>query len=302
MQITELLQRVRAGDQQALHFLVMDYIDGRPIDDYCESLPIRQKVELLMPICEAVSYAHRQLVVHRDLKPGNIMVGPDGIPKLLDFGIAKILDAASEAATTVERRLTPVYASPEQVRGQPVGMATDIYSLGAILYKILTGCQPFNLTGGMMAAELEAAICEKEVTRPTQLNHEVDQDVEAIVLKAMRKEPGERYATAGQLASDLKAWLEFRPVRARRGDRWYLARRYIRAHWAPLTAVAIALSGVTAGLMVARHEREVTEWRFEIARTTRLTNAGQSVKAAISPDGRYIAHIRYSHRAWNPCE
>jgi serine/threonine-protein kinase len=97
----------------------MEYIDGKPIDDYCESLPNRAKVELLVPICEAVSYAHKQLVIHRDLKPGDMLVGPDGIPKLLDFGIAMLMDAASEATATIERRLTPVYASPDQVTGQP---------------------------------------------------------------------------------------------------------------------------------------------------------------------------------------
>ncbi len=290
--IARLLDAGHREDGQP--YLVMEYIDGKPIDEYCASLPIRSKVELLVPICDAVSYAHEHLVIHRDLKPGNILVGPDGIPKLLDFGIAKLMDAAGEVTATIERRLTPVYASPEQVRGQPVRMATDIYSLGAILCKLLTGRGPFQQTSGMTPTELEAAICGKEVTRPSQLLPGIDRDLDAIALKALRKEPDERYAGAAQLGADFRAWLEGRPVHARHGDRWYLAKRYIRRHWAPLTAVAIALSGVAAGLVVARHQREATERRFETTRTTRLTSAGQSFKAEISPDGRYIAHTVFA--------
>ncbi len=268
----------------------MEYIDGKPIDEYCAGLSTRSKVELLLPICDAVSNAHEHLVIHRDLKPGNILVGADGIPKLLDFGIAKLMDASGEATATIERRLTPVYASPEQVRGRPVSKATDIYSLGAILYKLLTGRGPFQLTAGMTATEMEAAICEKEAARPSQLVPAIDQDLDAITLKAMRKEPDARYSGAAELGTDLTAWLEGCPVRARHGDHWYLAWRYIRKRWAPLAAAAVAVCGLAAALVAPRPQSEVTERRFETIRTKRLTSEGKSFKAAISPDGRYIAH------------
>jgi Tol biopolymer transport system component/predicted Ser/Thr protein kinase len=285
--IARLLDAGHRDDGQP--YLVMEYIDGKCIDEFCEGLSIKSKVELLSPICEAVAYAHQHLVIHRDLKPRNILISADGIPKLLDFGIAKLMDTASDTTATIERRLTPVYASPEQIKGEPVGTATDIYSLGAILYKLLANRQPFQLNGGT-ASELEAAICEKAVIRPSQLNSKIDRDLDAIVLKAMRKEPGERYAGATQLGEDLKAWIERRPVRARQGNRWYLARRYIRKRWAPIAAVAFALSGLAAGLIVARQERKTGGGPFEITSTTRLTSDGKSFRAAISPDGKYIAH------------
>ncbi len=275
--ITHLVDAGHRDDGQP--YLAMEYVDGEPIDKYCELLPIRQRVELLLEVCAAVDYAHQNLIAHRDLKPSNILVGDDGRPKLLDFGIAKFMDEASDMTGNGERRLTPTYASPEQIRGEAVGTATDIYSLGAILYRLLAGVEPFQVTGSMTPSQLALAICEKPVTRPSELNPEVDKDLNAIVLKAMRKEPVERYATAGKFAADLRAWLDHRPVRARQGNWWYVARRSLRRHWVPATAVGIAIVTLAAGLLITLHERDIERRRFEAVR--QLANKLLKVEGSI---------------------
>src|SRR5262249_2007121 len=200
------------------------------IDQYVVGRDPREILELFLKVCEAVSYAHRNLVIHRDLKPSNIVIDGNGQPKLLDFGIAKILDAP-EDTRTLDRMLTPDYASPEQVRGDPQTTATDIYSLGAVLYKLLTGRGPRETSrreeaGGAMKAK------EGEFVPPTQLNDEIPRDVDHILRKALREEPNERYSSADAFADDVRAILEFRPVAARSGERWYRTRKFLRRHWA----------------------------------------------------------------------
>jgi serine/threonine protein kinase len=241
---------IDAGHRADGHpYLVMEYIEGQPIDEYSRDLSVRAKVRLMTTVCEAIASAHQKLVVHRDLKPGNIIVDSHGNPRVLDFGIAKLMDE-SDSTMTLERLLTPEYASPEQMTGAPVTTATDIYSLGAVLYKLLTGEAP--------ARDLPPPPSRKCAT--------VDRDLDAIALKTIRAEPQERYATADKLAEDLRAWLNHRPVAARQAERWYRARRYMRRYWALVAAGAVAAAGLIAGLVAARSERDVAQQRFNEVR------------------------------------
>ena len=245
---------IDAGHRSDGHpYLVMEYIDGRPIDEHCRTLPVREKVALIATVCEAIASAHQALVVHRDLKPANILVGANGNPCVLDFGIAKLMDD-SDATATMERRLTPEFASPEQLMGAPVTTASDIYSLGAVLYTLLTGEAPSR----------------ENPAPPSRRCATADRDLDAIVLKTIRVEPQGRYATADKLADDLRAWLDHRPVAARQGERWYRARRQLRRHWALAAAGAIAASGLIVGLVAARSERDAAQQRFNEVR--RLAN------------------------------
>jgi serine/threonine protein kinase len=240
---------IDAGHRADGHpYLVMEYIEGQPIDEYSRTLPIREKVALIAKVCDAIASAHQNLVVHRDLKPGNILVDANGNPQVLDFGIAKLIDAA-DSTETIERRLTPEYASPEQIAGAPVTTAADIYSLGAVLYKLLTGEAP-----------------ERKKPSPPSRTSMADRDLDAIVLKAIRAEPHERHATANELGEDLRAWLQHRPVGARKGERWYRARRGLRRYWAFAAAGAVVATGLIAGFVTVRSERDLAQQRFEEAR------------------------------------
>jgi serine/threonine-protein kinase len=212
-------------------------------------------------VCAAISYAHRNLVIHRDLKPSNILVDRSGHPKLLDFGIAKILDAGPEQTQAGDQLLTPEYASPEQIRGFAQTTSTDIYSLGAVLYKLLTGRSPHTLPS-QTRQELTGAICEKEPEPPSRLNRELPRDLDFILGKALRKEPEERYASVEGFAEDLRAFLEWRPVGARSGNAWYRIRKFARRYWAPVTAGTVAVAGLSIGFYIANHERAMAERRF----------------------------------------
>lgn len=241
---------IDAGHREDGHpYLAMEYIEGQPIDRYSRALSVRERVALIATVCDAIASAHQALVVHRDLKPDNILVDGNGNPRVLDFGIAKLMDD-EDATATVERRLTPGYASPEQIAGAPVTTATDIYSLGAVLYKLLTGEAPARATPPPPSRTCEMA----------------KGDLDAIVLKTLRMEPHERYATADKLAEDLRAWIDRRPVAARHGERWYRARRQLRHHWVLAAAVVVAASGLIGGLVAARTERDAAQQRFEEVR------------------------------------
>jgi tetratricopeptide (TPR) repeat protein/predicted Ser/Thr protein kinase len=261
--IARLLDAGQTGDGQP--YLVMEYIDGSPIDVYAERLDPREKVALFIQVCDAVSYAHRNLIVHRDLKPSNILVDGSGRVKLLDFGIAKILDASREQTQTRERLLTPDYASPEQVRGGAQTTATDIYSLGAVFYKLLTGRSPHAPAAETQEA-VEIAICLKEPVAPNRLNPGVPKDLDFVLGKALRKEPDERYPSVDVFADDLRAFLEWRPVRARSGNAWYRTRKFMRRYRLPVAAATLVLASLSAGLYVANRQRAIAQRRFQQVR------------------------------------
>ena len=242
-------------------YLVMEYIEGQAIDAYTTSFSIRRKITLFLKVCAAVSYLHRNLVVHRDLKPANILVTGDGEPKLLDFGIAKMLDLTTDSTVTSLLMFTPDYASPEQLAGGPVSTATDIYSLGAVLYKLLTAVSPHRFEGES-AAGIALAIPNPLITPPAKLAPALKGDLEIILMKALRREPQERYATIEQFSEDVENYLESRPIRARKGDAWYRTRKFLSRQWLPLTASALAVGGLLAGMLVANHQRAIAQRRF----------------------------------------
>jgi len=244
-------------------FLAMEYVEGEPIDRYCDErrLAVRERLELFMEVCAAVRFAHQNLVVHRDLKPGNILVTSDGTVKLLDFGIAKVLSGGADFSmlTTVpERRLmTPWYASPEQVRGELITTASDTYTLGVLLYQLLTGRLPYRADAGS-ESEIGRVICEEEPRRPSaaatgaepetltarradagKLRKLLAGDLDAVVMKAMEKDPKRRYASVEQLEEDVRRHLEGRPITARTGTFTYRTAKFVRRN-----RLALGLAGV----------------------------------------------------------
>jgi len=256
--IARLLDAGHRDDGQP--YLVMEYVEGKTIDVYAAGIGIRQKIALFIKVCAAVSYLHRNLVVHRDLKPSNILVTEEREPKLLDFGIAKILDLGDVTVTNM-RMLTPEYASPEQAAGGRMTTATDIYSLGAVLYKLLTGASPYRSTS-QATESMPAYTAPGKFLPPSKLAPELKGDLEAILLRALREEPQERYASVEQFSEDLESYLESRPVRARTGDVWYRTRKFLRRYWLPASAAALTLGSLTVGLSIANHERAIAERRF----------------------------------------
>jgi tetratricopeptide (TPR) repeat protein len=260
-----------------LPYLVMEFIDGQSIIEYCEKrkLSLNDRVALFRKVCEAVEYAHRNLVVHRDLKPGNIMVTADGTPKLLDFGIARLVDPPAEEGgetfqtVTMAVNLTPAYASPEQVRGDPVSTASDVYSLGAVLYEMLTGARAHRFTSGGMPVEWIRVICETEVTRPSAAFRGAERDrkklrgdLDNIVLKAMRKEAARRYGSVAEFSLDLERYLDRRPVIAR-PDTWlYRTGKFVRRNWAAVLAASLAIAGICAAGGIAVYQARMAQERF----------------------------------------
>ena len=255
-------------------YVVMDYVDGVRLDEYCDrnEITFKQRLEIFRRVCSAVSYAHQNLIIHRDIKPSNILVGEDGIPKLLDFGIAKLLagdgSANGEAGTrTGVRLMTPEYASPEQVRGQQITTAADVYSLGVVLYELLTGRRPYDLEN-RSSLEIDRLICEQEPSRPStnataraidrstgdqrsrvtnQHSKALRGDLDNIILMALRKEPERRYSSVEQFSDDIRRHLEGLPVLARHDTFGYRANKFIRRHSVGViasTAVAILIAAL----------------------------------------------------------
>jgi len=271
-------------------YLVMEYVSGLPIDVYCDRmrLSLRERLKVFLTVLGAVEHAHRNLVVHRDLKPSNILVSPAGEVKLLDFGIAKLLNpnlgGGDAPVTRVEdRALTPEYASPEQVRGEVITTAADVYSLGIILYEILSGYRPYSITDASLPA-LVKAICEKDPAPPSarvqgqgaqdpddparDLEHRkavaaaryttssrhprtLKGDLDAIVMKALRKEPGRRYTSLELLGQDIQHFLDGLPVSARRGSTLYKVRKLVRRHHTGALAAVVATLSLLGGAGVA---------------------------------------------------
>jgi eukaryotic-like serine/threonine-protein kinase len=289
-------------------YIVMEYVDGEPIDTYCDSrsLSVEQRLRLFQIVCSAVHRAHQNLIVHRDLKPSNILVARDGAPKLLDFGIAKMLDDRqmmhTMAVTQADYRvLTPDHASPEQIRGDPITTASDTYVLGVVLYELLCGCKPFALKGNRLG-DLERSICEELPPPPSvviqaredaagiarqrgttaaRLRRELAGDLDNIVLMAMRKEAERRYSSVEQFAADIARHLDGMPVIAR-ADAWsYRAGKFLKRH-ALVTAMAAAFVALLIGFSITTYvqsgriaqERDVAQ-----AERTRAQMAQQRAEA-----------------------
>ena len=276
------------ADDEGAPYCVMEFVDGQPIDEWCEArhLDVTERVRLVARVCDAVAYAHAHLVVHRDLKPSNILVDGDGQPKLLDFGIATLLDAENGLSASTTRTgftsFTPEFASPEQVRGEKVTTASDVYSLGVLLYLLLSGRRPYDLRG---LAPLEAlrVVCEVDPPRPSSVAVPAHAaalrgDLDTIVAKALRKAPRDRYATVGDLLADLRAWLEHRPIAAAPASWAYVSRRFVRRHAIGVAAASAATLAILGGAAatawqarVASRERALAESRFRDVR--QLANA-----------------------------
>jgi serine/threonine-protein kinase len=318
--IARLLDGGTSDDGQP--YLVMEYVEGEAIDVSCdaERLSIEARIELFRTVCDAVHHAHQNLLVHRDLKPANVLVSSDGTPKLLDFGIAKVLEADADATRTGRGLLTPEYASPEQVEGRPVTTTSDVYSLGVVLYQLLTGIKPFE-AGTSPTHELARRVLEevpqrpsaaivgkgalevahRRATRPERLRRELTGDLDTIVLKALRKEPGRRYASVEQLSADLKRYLVGRPVIARPDTLRYRAMKFVRRNRAGVLAAVIVVASLSASLFTSR--RALARERAALAEKDRVTLAtirGLEANPYLvpgSPDFDQLEAILDSHAA-----
>ena len=278
-------------------YLVMEYIDGHHIDDFCRrnKLGPTEILKLFLSACSAVEYAHKNLIIHRDIKPANIIVDPSGTPKLLDFGIAKLLDAEGGNALTrvTERIMTPEYASPEQARGDQVTTATDVYALGVLLYELLTGERPFRLDD-KSPLEVIQVICDEQPPTPSsivsarpassepRMAGRLNRDLDNIVLMAMRKEPARRYAGVSAMTGDIQAYLSGYPVQART-DRWtYRSQKFVGRHRASVTAaflMILALIGFSIGMGILA--RRANRARLTAERETQFLN---TIFQAATPD------------------
>ena len=286
-------------------YFVMEFVEGRSIARFCdeERLSIDRRLDLFMRVCSAIHYAHGQLIVHRDIKPSNIIVTADGEVKLLDFGIARLLSASESDAEEpltrpLMRMLTPEYASPEQVRGEPVAITSDVYQLGLLLYELLTGCcaQPVRDT---TPAALERAVCETEPIRPsaraastaaqtlhagvtpTMLARRLSGDLDAIVLCGLRKEPSRRYATAGDFCEDVRRYRTGLPVRARGDSLGYRSRKFVGRHRIALGWTAVLVAGLAAAVPAWTAQR----WRAaqEAARAQQMESVIGDLFALANP-------------------
>ncbi len=287
--IAQLLDGGTTAD--GLPYFVMEYVQGQPLTEYCNAhqLSLTDRLKLFLPVCTAAQHAHQKLIVHRDLKPSNILVTTDGVPKLLDFGIAKLLDPALSPTPltrtqTSMRLMTPDYASPEQVRGLPITAASDVYTLGVILFELLTGSRPYQFETYSPAA-IERAICDTEIERPSALaermNYESGKmksgarlfhhssfiphrsglrgDLDNIVLMALRKEPERRYQSVEQLAEDIRCYLEGRPISARSESALYRTGKFVRRNKLAVAAVALVFFSLLGGIATTTRAARIAE-------------------------------------------
>jgi serine/threonine protein kinase len=283
---------------EGVPYLVMELIEGESIIQYCDrrALGIIARLELFLHVCSAVQFAHQRLIIHRDIKPGNILVTAERIPKLLDFGISKILDAESDSGggdhtTTILRMLTPAYASPEQIKGEAITTASDVYSLGVVLYELFTGRHPYRSDGS--SEQMLRAICESEPEKPStavkttgertrsgslgsspagpigtgdKLSKRLRGDLDNIVLMALRKEPQRRYASADQFAEDIRRYLGNLPVIARKDTASYRASKFVLRHKAGVVAAGIVILTLLAAFVAVVREERIAKRRFNDVR------------------------------------
>lgn len=264
-------------------YLALEFVEGEPIDRYCavHGLDRRECIALFIQVARAVAYAHAHLVIHRDLKPSNILVDKDGVVHLLDFGIATLLDPRGGAGERPDSgltrqlgvALTPQYASPEQIRGEPVSTASDVYSLGLVLYELLAGQRPYQLEGADQLA-LARAIEVLQIAPPSSKAKDraerraLQGDLDTIVLKALRKAPAERYTMVGELADDLERYLQGEPVRARRAGAWYRARKFVGRNKFAVASAAAVVGALVLGLAVVSWEAHRIALERDIARNS----------------------------------
>jgi len=258
-------------DEHGVPFLVMEYVDGHPITTYSNEnqLSVKQRVELFISVCQAVQYAHQNLIIHRDLKPSNIMVNPEGECKLLDFGIAKLLDQSGdlpELTRSGQQYFSMKYAAPEQIQNRPVNTLTDVYSLGVLLYQLLTGSLPYTITEQTTYGEFERKICDEPVPKPSSivrkskdLYKQLQGDMDNIILKALEKSPDRRYRSAEALADDLKRYLHNLPVSARPVGVVYRSRKFIQRNKKISSFATVLLIMILSGLYY--HTTEISEER-----------------------------------------
>lgn len=263
-------------------YLVMEYVEGERLDDYCRShkLEIRSRLALFRDVCAAVSFAHRSLIVHRDLKPSNIFVTPQGDPKLLDFGTAKLVTGDDTSATQV--MITPRYASPEQLRGEFAGVLSDVYSLGIILAELLTGRWPFgnpesrietmrraveDVPPSSLTATLTVEHADTCGLSQRQLRATLSGDLGAVVMKALERDPERRYHSVDELANDLGRYLDGKPVMARPHTITYRTQKFLRRHWLASTAAALSAAAIMAGVIGTVQARRLAEQRFHDVRS-----------------------------------
>jgi Tol biopolymer transport system component len=288
--------------EEGLPYFAMEYVEGVPIDRYCDerNLSVEQRLGLFASVCDAVAHAHDNQIVHRDIKPSNILVTAAGEPRLLDFGIAKLLapdetGGASALTRRSERLLTPEYASPEQIRGDPVVVASDVYCLGVLLYELLTGRLPFKRTE-RTPFELERAVLDEAPTRPSAivpretLGRRLRGDLDTIVLTAMSKEPAHRFASAGEMAADVRRHLAGQPVHARGVSGAYRMRRWAsrnRVLLASAVVVALVTTGIAVAVLTASAPRRLVPGVAQ-----RIAFEPEfALDAALSPDGKRVAFV-----------
>lgn len=280
---------VDAGvSDEGLSYLVMEYVEGKPIHQYCSEhfLTLSGRLRLFLKVCDAVASAHRNLVIHRDLKPSNILVTSEGEPKLLDFGIAKLLESNEWHTQTGLERMTPQYASPEQVNGGTVTTVSDVYSLGVLLYQMLTDRLPYR-ADALTPLQVSRAVVEDEPLRPRTLNPGLPGDLEAIVLKTLRKEPEHRYSSVDGMREEIERYLAGHPVNARRHTLSYRAGKFVRRHTAVVIAGALlaAILVVNAGVAMrnARFARLEADRNERLLYTAYITAAAEAWEGGDSP-------------------
>lgn len=281
---------------EGVPYLVMEYVDGQPIDEYCDGneLSLSQRIALIQKVAMAVQSAHQNLIVHRDLKPSNVLITRDGIPKLLDFGIAKIIqpdDSGAHGNTTLFGRqaMTPDYASPEQILENKMTTASDVYTLGVLAYQLLVGERPYHIQSSshremmksvegltiprpstrldtIASAELKARIAHQRATTPGQLQRSLQGDLDTILLMALRQEPERRYHSVAQFAEDLQRYVRGLPVIAREDTASYRARKFLQRNWFAAVAIMLVLLSLTAGLVGYALQAQEAQRQRDVAR------------------------------------